>query len=128
MLNKLYSDNKGTHTATLTVDGKPATGGDTGLYASAVRDDSDGSYIVKAVNITGEPIDLNLKVKGLKKGKMPDTVTITTLHAGDDEENTLDNPRLIEPQTRTMTVDAAADWNTVLPAKTFAVYRFSKSK
>lgn len=59
---------------------------------------------------------------------MPDTVTITTLHAGDDEENTLDNPRLIEPQTRTMTVDAAADWNTVLPAKTFAVYRFSKSK
>lgn len=125
-VQKLYSDNKGTHTALLTVGGKPATGGDTGLYASAVRDSRDGSYIVKAVNITDTPIDLNLKVKGLKKGVMPDSVTVTTLHADDDAENTLDNPHAVMPVTERMAIDNAADWTTVLPAKTFAIYRFSK--
>ena len=126
-VQKLYSDNKGTHTAKLTVDGKPATG-DNGLYASAVKDNADGSYIIKAVNVSDKPLDLNLKVKGLKKGVVPDSVTVTTLHADDDAENTLDRPRLIEPAVERIAVDNAADWTTVLPAKTFAIYRFTSNK
>ena len=57
---------------------------------------------------------------------MPDSVTVTTLHADDDAENTLDNPHAVMPVTERMAIANAADWTTVLPAKTFAVYRFSK--
>lgn len=127
-VQKLYSDNKGTHTARLTVDGKPATGEDNGLYMSAVKDETDGSYIVKAVNVTDSPIAIDMKVKGLKKGKMPDTVTVTTLHADTDAENTLDRPDTVSPAVKRLAVDNAADWTTELPAKTFAIYRFSNNQ
>ncbi len=125
-VQKLYSDNKGTHTAAATVNGKAATG-ENGLYASAVSDETSGDYIVKAVNTEEEPIELIIKTKGLKKNNIPTSVIITTLHANPDEENTLDNPCAVQPRVTQASLENSAIWNTVLPPKTFAIYRFSKN-
>lgn len=124
-VQKLYSDNKGTHTLDLTVNGKNATG-ENGLYASAVYDEKTGDYIVKAVNIGDESIELRLKVKGLKN-LIPNSVSVTTLHADINEENTLDQPFLIKPEVKYSDVKNAKDWTTTLQAKTFAIYRFSRN-
>lgn len=124
-VQKLYSDNKGTHTLDLTVNGKNAIG-ENGLYASAVYDEKTGDYIVKAVNIGDESIELRLKVKGLKN-LIPNSVSVTTLHADINEENTLDQPFLIKPEVKYSDVKNARDWATTLQAKTFAIYRFTRN-
>ncbi len=125
-VQQLYGLNRGTRVLRLTSAGKPVTGTD-GLFASAVLDEPSGDYIVKAVNTTGSPAPLDIALKGLRKGKTPAEVVITTLHAGARDENSLDRPDVVKPVTTTATV-ASADWHTELPANTFAIYRFTSAK
>jgi len=127
-VQQLYGLNRGTRVLRLTSAGKPVAGAD-GVFASAVLDEPTGDYIVKVVNTTDTSVPLELNVKGLKKGKTPAEVAVTTLHAGARDENTLDRPDAVAPRTERIAIAGnASDWHTDLPANTFAIYRFTSSK
>lgn len=117
----LYATNRGTHVLSLTENGK-AVKGDNGLYASAVFDKSDKSYIVKIANAGNEEQTITLNFKGLKK--LP-AAKVTTLHADDPKAtNTLENKENVVPRTADIAETAGSSITIKIPAQTFAVYNF----
>lgn len=125
-VQQLYGLNKGDRVLPLTMDGKPVAGqeGQNGLFASAVSEGSD--IIVKVANVGESAQPLTVDFKGLKKKEALKRLTVTTLHADDDAENTLDNQDVVKPVTSTQAIDVTKEWSATIPARTFAVYRFSK--
>lgn len=127
-VQQLYSTNKGSNVLPLlTTDKKPLTGaeGQNGLFASAVLDSNTGEYVVKLANTSEEPQEINLKFAGMKKNTGINEATVYTLHSDNpDADNSLQNPSAIVPKMEKMAIDNAQDWTTVMPAKTFRVYRF----
>ena len=125
-VQQLYSVNKGTRVLPLTLDGRPVTGaeGQDGLFASAVIDENDGQYIVKAVNTSDSPRELTLTFKGLKRNQYLTECRAITLSADDpDADNTLDNPSRIAPiETLIAVPDKTSEVSVTLPAKTFGIY------
>lgn len=125
-VQQLYGLNKGDRVLPLTMDGKPVAGqeGQNGLFASAVSEGND--IIVKVANVGESAQPLTVDFKGLKKKDALKKLTVTTLHADDDAENTLDNQNVVKPVTSTQAIDVTKEWSATIPARTFAVYRFSK--
>lgn len=125
-VQQLYGLNKGDRVLPLTMDGKPVAGqeGQNGLFASAVSEGND--IIVKVANVDESAQPLTVDFKGLKKKEALKRLTVTTLHADDDAENTLDNQDVVKPVTSTQAIDVTKEWSATIPARTFAVYRFSK--
>lgn len=125
-VQQLYGLNKGDRVLPLTMDGKPVAGqeGQNGLFASAVSEGSD--IIVKVANVGESAQPLTVDFKGMKKKDALKKLTVTTLHADDDAENTLDNQNVVKPVTSTQAIDVTKEWSATIPARTFAVYRFSK--
>lgn len=133
-VQQLYGHNKGDQVVPLKMNGKPVAGNEdqNGLFASAAKEDN-GVLIVKVANVGDTPQELMMDFKGMKKKQGYTSVEITTLHSDNPvAENTLDNQNIIKPETRTVTLPEGifgtkpASWNVTIPAKTFAVYRFSK--
>ena len=121
-VQQLYATNKGTHVLPLTMKGKPVAGNadQDGLFASAVLDKNDHSVIVKIVNTGEQTQTVSLKLKGWEKSSI--SGSLTTFHADNmDAENMLESPQQIIPQTTKQ-----VDNNITIPAKTFAIYRFSR--
>ncbi len=127
-VQQLYSLNKGTQVVPLKMDGKAVAGneGQNGLFASAVKEDPSGDIIVKVANTGDTAQELQIDFKGLKKKQHYSSVEITTLHADNDAENTLDNQEIVKPKVENYNADSITDMNVSIPAKTFAVYRFKK--
>lgn len=125
-VQQLYGLNKGDRVLPLTMDGKPVAGqeGQNGLFASAVSEGND--IIVKVANVGESAQTLTVDFKGLKKKEALKRLTVTTLHADDDAENTLDNQDVVKPVTSTQAIDVTKEWSATIPARTFAVYRFRK--
>lgn len=124
-VQQLYSHNMGTNTATLTMNKKPVAGNDdqNGLFASAVFDSKDGSYIIKVANVGTEAQDVVVNFKGLKKGKKLTKCTLTSLHSDNPTaDNTVGNTDVVLPKTETIEVSGQA-LNVKVPAATFCVYR-----
>ncbi len=129
-VQQLYTGNKGTNVLPLlTPDKKPLTGaeGQNGLFASAVYDAATGEYVMKVANTSEEAQTINLKFDGLKKKEGINSATVQSLHADNpDADNSLKNPTAVVPTLEKIALDNAQDWTTIVPAKTFRVYRFSK--
>lgn len=129
-VQQLFTENKGTNVLPLVgADNKPLTGveGQNGLFASAVYDAATGEYVMKVANTSDEPQNINVKFDGLKKKEGINSATITSLHADNpDADNSLKNPKAVVPALEKIALDNAQDWTTLIPAKTFRVYRFSK--
>lgn len=125
-VQQLYGLNKGDRVLPLTMDGKPVAGqeGQNGLFSSAVSEGND--IIVKVANVGESAQPLTVDFKGMKKKEALKRLTVTTLHADDDAENTLDNQDVVKPVTSTQAIDVTKEWSATIPARTFAVYRFSK--
>lgn len=125
-VQQLYGLNKGDRVLPLTMNGKPVAGqeGQNGLFASAVSEGSD--IIVKVANVGESAQPLTVDFKGMKKKEALKKLTVMTLHADDDAENTLDNQNVVKPETSTQAIDVTKEWSATIPARTFAVYRFSK--
>lgn len=125
-VQQLYGLNKGDRVLPLTMDGKPVAGqeGQNGLFASAVSEGND--IIVKVANVGESAQPLTVDFKGIKKKDALKKLTVTTLHADDDAENTLENQNVVKPVTSTQAIDVTKEWSATIPARTFAVYRFSK--
>jgi len=125
-VQQLYSLNKGTNMIKLTMNGKPVAGNadQDGLFASAVWDKNTNEYIVKVINTGNKAQDVTLNFKGLKKGEH--AAELITFHSDKlDAENTLDAPKAIVPQTKSITVNAPSNGISV-PARTFAIYKIKK--
>ncbi|MCM1076529.1 MAG: carbohydrate binding domain-containing protein [Bacteroides sp.] len=127
-VQQLYSNYKGSRVIPLTMDGKPVIGSEEqkGLYASSVIDDATGDYIVKIANVTDSPRDLTLRFDGLKKDRrLTEGREITLSSSNPDSDNTLDNPDLIKPTERKISIPTPATSIPVtIPANTFGVYIF----
>ncbi len=126
-VQQLYAKNKGTNTIQLTENGKPVAGNDgqNGLFASAVYDANDGSYIVKVANVSDSDQKVNIKFDGLKKKKVTD-YSVTSLHTDKVlEDNTLDNPFNIIPKEEKGASVNGISTDLNIKAKTFYVFRFN---
>ncbi len=126
-VQQLFGHNKGTNVVSLTQDGKAIAGneGQDGLFASAVYDAQDGTYIVKVANTSDNAQDVTVQFKGLKKKQGLKGYTVTTLHADSPvAENTLDAPATVVPVVDKK--DAAGQALSVnVAAQTFYVFRIS---
>lgn len=128
-VQQLYGTNKGTHVIPLTMDKKPVSGqeGQDGLFASAVWDENEQSYIVKVINTSTEKQPLRIEFKGLKKKEqLTDGATLSLHSDNPDADNTLDHPNAIVPQKGTITINGHMLDTTIGPM-TFMIYRFKKS-
>ena len=126
-VQQLYAMNKGTNVLKLTMNNKAIAGnGDQdGLFASAVYDAADGTYVVKVVNTSDKEQDFSLQFKGLAKKKTVSSYKVTSLHADKDEaENTLDRPDRVLPKTIDGNKVGDSKVSLKLAPKTFYVYRF----
>ena len=95
-VQKLFSNNRGTHVVPLLQNGQPLTGRDS-LYASAVIDKSTRHVIIKLVNAGDKQERFDIKLDGVKTIKKE--AVIDELH---NQElflyNTLDQPQQVYPQ------------------------------
>ena len=128
-VQQLYAMNKGTNVLKLTMDKKPVAGqpGQDGLFASSVWDAATGEVIVKVVNTGDQTQPVSIQLNGIKGTRTANTITLC--HDGMDDENTLDQPEKIIPQSGTCQVEAgkqASVINDNLPAKSFRIYKIKK--
>ena len=123
-VQQLYSLYKGTNVLPLTMDGKVVAGDDDqqGLFASAVIDKENGTYIVKVVNAGDKAQKIDITFKGLKKKQTLSEGRQILLTSPDmDAENSLDEPEKITPKETAISVSGQA-LSVEVPAKAFALY------
>lgn len=127
-VQQLFSHNKGTNTASLTMDGKAIAGNEdqAGLFASAVYDATANAYIVKAANVSDTAQSVTISLDGLAFDKQIASASITTLHCDNpDADNTLDAPETVVPETHELANVSGSKFNTTLNAQTFYVIRLA---
>ena len=125
-VQQLYSLNKGTNVVPLTMDKKPVSGqdGQDGLFASAVWDNKEQSYIVKVINTSDKVQPVTVTFAGLKKKVTLGNGTCITLHADNpDIDNTIQQPNIVSPKTKPVSIEGNV-LNTEVAAQTFAIYKF----
>lgn len=126
-VQQLYAHNKGTNVIPLTMDKKPVSGqeGQNGLFASAVWDKDQQTYIVKVINTSDKPQNVQLTFAGLKKKQQLTNGKCVVLHSDNiDLDNTIENPELIVPKESRVNISGNV-LDTEIGAKTFALYTFS---
>ena len=136
-VQSLFASNRGSRVIPITAEGKPVVNIN-GLNATASIDDATGDIIIKIANVNQYSQTVSFELPGGLTG-----ASKTTLHSDNAmEENTLDEPERIVPQTAevdlTPVSDPSNDWlmgvrnlengrielRETFPARTFAVYRF----
>ncbi|WP_370524521.1 alpha-L-arabinofuranosidase C-terminal domain-containing protein [Bacteroides sp. 224] len=129
-VQQLFALNKGSNTLTLTMDKKNVTGaeGQNGLFASAVWEKADNSYIVKVVNTSDKAQSIALNFSGLKKNDaLTNGICIKLRSADLNKDNTIEEPSAITPQESPVNIEGHI-FNAELEPHTFAVYKFTKSQ
>jgi alpha-L-arabinofuranosidase len=112
-VQKLFSINKGNKVLPILAEGV-AIEGKNGLYTSAVRDDKDGSYIVKLVNSTAEERPIEIVLEGVSK--IGTSASLTILRSDQtDAVNSFDSPRWISPIEKTMPLKGKKLTTTLAP-------------
>lgn len=136
-VQSLFAANRGSRVIPITAGGKPVVNIN-GLNATASIDDATGDIIIKIANLNQYSQTVSFELPGGLTGAGK-----TTLHSDNAmDENTLDEPERIVPQTSevdlTPVSDPSNDWlmgvrnlesgrielRENFPARTFAVYRF----
>ena len=117
-VQRLFSNNPGTHGLPALVEGAPLTGQDS-LYASAVLDSVEQTVIVKIVNVSDAPQDLLLELDGKRRrtGGTWTTLSATELLT----YNRIADER-IRPETTTLERERRERLLT-LPPQSVNVYR-----
>jgi len=129
-VQQMFAMNKGTNVLSLTMQGKPVAGqeGQDGLFASSVFDKQTGEVIIKVVNTSKQSQPLQLNLQGIKGERTAETLTLNW-NGSLDDENTLDQPEKIIPQSGKVTVSSGkknAVLSDNLPAMTFRIYKVKK--
>lgn len=130
-VQQMYATNRGTHQLKLVDNSNRSyTGGEgqDGLYASAVLDRNDNSIVVKIVNISQEPREIDLVVEGMKRGESLKSAIVTTLHSDDIYADNVPHTGLeiraetIKPITTRVEIKGE-NINVAIPQKSFVIYR-----
>jgi alpha-L-arabinofuranosidase len=128
-VQQLYAQNRGTNVLSLTMNGKPVAGNEdqNGLFASAVWDKPAKAIIVKIINTSGKSQPVSLSFDGLKKNEgLKDGTCIQLQSVALEQDNTLQQPTLILPQKRNVTINSKQLEIEIEPY-TFVIYRFVKN-
>lgn len=121
-VQKLYSNNKGTHVLPITESGSTIAGKDS-LYAAAAWDKNANEVIIKVVNVSGKAQNHELSLAGVKKLD-PKAKAFVMQKDNLEEVNTFENATNVSPAEQDITVDIKKKIiNLNLPAKSFIVYR-----
>ena len=119
-VQKLFSTNKGTHLASITLDGKPVSG-QQNIYASATRDNSTSEVIVKVVNAGETPAQTEIQLDA--KQKYSPTVKGTMLANSDlNSVNSLEKPKNVSPIDYTLSMKGNK-LGLILPPQSLVVLR-----
>ena len=119
-VQKLFSTNKGTHLASITLDGKPVSG-QQNIYASATRDNSTSEVIVKVVNAGETPAQTEIQLDA--KQKYSSTVKGTMLANSDlNSVNSLEKPKNVSPIDYTLSMKGNK-LGLILPPQSLVVLR-----
>jgi alpha-L-arabinofuranosidase len=94
-VQKLYSNNKGTHVLNVRANDQPLTGQDN-IYASAVWDQDSKQVIVKIVNSSSSAKKIDIQLDGAKKYSTSATVSTLT-SASPEDVNSFEKPENIKP-------------------------------
>jgi alpha-L-arabinofuranosidase len=94
-VQKLFANNRGSHTIAATVNNLPLTGQD-GLYASATIDEATHKILLKIVNTSDKPLHYNVALNGAVTTKEATVQQVLTSKDKADI-NTLDKPDLVKP-------------------------------
>ena len=122
----LFAQNRGTNVLPVTNSNFPQKGED-GVLASAVWDKDKGEVIVKVANTFNEQKSVSIVLEGMKQIGEASVVKLDLSNY--DGENTVDNPRLIEPKEEKVDARIVQGGNSIafsLPAKSFYVYKIKK--
>ena len=122
----LFAQNKGTNVLPVKNSNFPQKGED-GVLASAVWDKDKQEVIVKVANTCNEQKLVNIVLEGVKKISSASVITLDLSQY--DQENTVDNPHLIEPKESKVESISPQGGNAIalsLPAKSFYVYKIKK--
>jgi alpha-L-arabinofuranosidase len=121
-VQQLYSLNRGTHVMPLTLNQKAATG-ESGLYASAVCDQTESCYIVKVANTSQEDKAIRLVLDNVsKKTRLQPEVEVIALEAEANQENTLDRPEAVAPKISSASLSGNV-LQAAVRAEAFVVYK-----
>ena len=91
------------------------------LFVSATRDEKAREIILKVVNAGAEPLQANVRLSGVAPTVARGTESVLT-SASLDDENSLENPKKIAPQTRAVDLNAP-EFNHVFPPISLTVLR-----
>ncbi len=94
-VQKLFSNNRGTHLLKITQDGKPVVGGNK-IFATAAKDSISKEIIFKIVNTSEDRQVININPKGGKIAAGKASVT-TLMHKDKNGINSFDHPQAIAP-------------------------------
>jgi alpha-N-arabinofuranosidase len=117
-VQKLFANNRGTEVLTILENGKPLTG-QNDLYASAVKDSTNGTNVIKLVNTAATERMIKINAPNQLKS----TFTVTTL-AGKQlsDENSFSDPHVISPKVEKRSFEQNA-LNLNIPANSVVVVR-----
>jgi alpha-N-arabinofuranosidase len=111
-VQKVFSLNKGTHVLPVTAKGEKPTG-QNGLYASSVIDRTAKTIIVKLVNTNETAGEITIQFSGITR--LSPTATLTVLQGKDNDENSFDQPVLIQPKEQAVTINGQQGKLTLAP-------------
>ena len=131
-VQQMYMLNAGTNVlpTTITLNGgqpvaNPVPEGEDGVFASAVIDTKKNEVIVKVINTLKEAKTAQINITGLSKKQLAaiSSAELTTLDCSDYEaENMPSRPEVVCPSVSEIAV-ANGSISTLVPAKTFALYK-----
>jgi alpha-N-arabinofuranosidase len=122
-VQQMYACNKGTNVLPVTLS-NPTPKGQDGLFASAVWDKPSHSVIVKVVNTTKQPQQLQIRLARFSSAATA-AQTITLGSTDPMAENTLDHPLAVAPVEGSAPVNKGV-LNVTVPATTFVIYKVAK--
>lgn len=100
-VQRLFSNNKGTHTIAVTSNGQTLTGQE-GIYASATVDKAEHKILLKVVNATDKAVTYKVSLEGAVTVKGAAKQTVLTAKNKTDI-NTLDAPAVVVPEDYILT-------------------------
>ena len=106
----------------MTMDGKAIAGDEdqNGLFATAAIDKKEGAIYIKVANVSDQPQQIMVELKGLKAANK--AVKVVSLMSSDlVAENSIHNPDKIKPTESSVSLEGSV-LNTDVPAKSFQVY------
>jgi alpha-L-arabinofuranosidase len=106
-VQQMFSCNAGDVVLPTRLDGvEESASGRRNLYANATFDEKTGEVILKAVNPTSEPIEVEIELEGAKDLAAFAQITVLTSEKLSDE-NSLDDPRKVYPVSNRIRIPGA---------------------